>query len=770
MQVVASDSEKCVGCNRCARECPIETANLSYQDEKGHIKVRVDDSNCIACGACISVCKHDARYFTDDTARFFEDLKQGVPISLMAAPSIRTSMPDFSRIFTWLTSLGVQCIYDVSLGADICTWAHVRYIQQFAPPPMITQPCAAIVSYCEIHRPALVKYLSPIQSPMVCTALYMRRYKGIQTRIAALSPCLAKKNEFMVTGLIDYNITFVKLQEYMEKHQVILPEQLTGFDHIDSALGVLYPLPGGLTENIEFLLGKDFRIDRAEGRHVYQDMNDFLETESPMRPKLFDVLNCANGCSGGSGGTHTRNIFQIRYDMDVFTSKTSNRPLMSVYEEMYQKFDEILNLDDFIRVYAPVAEKMNEVAEAKIQESFRILNKDTYVKQNFNCGACGSDTCRDMARKIAMGVNIPANCLVRTREQVEEEHNKNTELYSRNISFIQMVQHIGNYLLSAGEDKYQDVLHTALNDLCSVLHARSAHICKRVCEADGRFSFTPIIHWPDITIDAPDFGLGVWLRDWSDLTVSDEPVNKLRADFSRTELLLFSRSDVQSLAMVPVKVRGRFWGVVVITGQRERLFDEEEMAVTLASGSVIISSIVERETALNMREADAHIQELEKISFIDSLTGIYNRRFLSLRIDEEMRKSYESGSPLTLCMIDIDHFKKINDTYGHVYGDEILVRLSKLIDKMLDEEDIFGRYGGEEFIILFTNSDLEKAIGKVNKVMQRVRSEQWGHGGGVTISCGLSTYTRGIYFSNFIKNADGNLYKAKVNGRNRIVY
>ena len=167
MQIVISDQAQCVGCNRCTRECPIETANLTYQDENGDLKVRVEESKCIACGACISVCKHDARHFIDDTDRFFEDLKRGVPISLIVAPSIRTNIPDFERLFTWFKELGIHDIYDVSIGADICIWAHLRYIQQYSPLSLITQPCATIVSYCEIHKPELIKYLSPVHSPML---------------------------------------------------------------------------------------------------------------------------------------------------------------------------------------------------------------------------------------------------------------------------------------------------------------------------------------------------------------------------------------------------------------------------------------------------------------------------------------------------------------------------------------------------------------------------------------------------------------------------
>ena len=97
IEMIKSKHDLCKGCNRCVRECPMETANVTYQDEDGSIKVKIDHDKCIACGRCVSACKHDARYFTDDTERFFDDLKKGIPISLMAAPSVRTNIPGYKK-------------------------------------------------------------------------------------------------------------------------------------------------------------------------------------------------------------------------------------------------------------------------------------------------------------------------------------------------------------------------------------------------------------------------------------------------------------------------------------------------------------------------------------------------------------------------------------------------------------------------------------------------------------------------------------------------
>jgi iron only hydrogenase large subunit-like protein len=225
IEIIKTKNSFCTGCNRCVRECPMEMANSTYQDEDGGIKVKLDHEKCIACGRCFSACKHNARYYEDDTSSFFHDLENGVPISIIAAPAIRTNIPEYKRLFTYLKSLGVRKIYDVSLGADICIWAHIRHIEKNGSSHLITQPCPAVVKYCEIYQHDLIKSLSPVHSPMGCVLVYMKEYQGVTERIAALSPCVAKAYEFEDTGLAQYNVTFSMLLNFIEINNIFFPDE-----------------------------------------------------------------------------------------------------------------------------------------------------------------------------------------------------------------------------------------------------------------------------------------------------------------------------------------------------------------------------------------------------------------------------------------------------------------------------------------------------------------------------------------------------------------
>ena len=160
MSIIGLQEEKCVGCNACVRVCPAGDANIAHMDETGTLRIKIDDERCIKCGACIKACSHQARYFIDDTDQFLRDLKAGKEIAMIAAPAIKISFDgNWRHVLQWLRNQGIKAIYDVSFGADICTWAHLRYLEKHPDAKVISQPCAAVVNYIEKHKPTLVPHL-----------------------------------------------------------------------------------------------------------------------------------------------------------------------------------------------------------------------------------------------------------------------------------------------------------------------------------------------------------------------------------------------------------------------------------------------------------------------------------------------------------------------------------------------------------------------------------------------------------------------------------
>ncbi|MCL2084062.1 MAG: ATP-binding protein [Oscillospiraceae bacterium] len=256
---------------------------------------------------------------------------------------------------------------------------------------------------------------------MLCTAIYMRKYESIGTKIAALSPCIAKTCEFIDTGHVDYNIIFNGLHKYIESNNIEFPRQASGFDHCKPGLGSLYPTQGGLKENLEHYLGKSLRIDKAEGLSVYKALDTYAEHPESELPVIFDVLSCSEGCNMGTGCKKNTNIFDVNSVMNGLRRSAAQEDNLKYLDELYQKFDDTLNIDDFIRHYSPVPAFPIMVTQEQIDEAFSSLGKYDDASKIFDCGACGCDTCYEMAVKIAKGINVPINCHEKMILLIKEE-------------------------------------------------------------------------------------------------------------------------------------------------------------------------------------------------------------------------------------------------------------------------------------------------------------------------------------------------------------
>lgn len=161
-------------------------------------------------------------------------------------------------------------------------------------------------------------------------------------------------------------------------------------------------------------------------------------------------------------------------------------------------------------------------------------------------------------------------------------------------------------------------------------------------------------------------------------------------------------------------------------------------------------------------------KKLEKLAALDMLTGAYNRRkfenFVKLSVDK--KKKY--GSPFSIIMFDIDHFKQVNDRYGHKKGDQILKEISAIVKRTLRDTDKLFRWGGEEFIILLPDITLKNAYKVAEKVRESIERKL--KATKVTVSLGVGEYETGDSIDHFVSCVDNALLKAKTNGRNRVAF
>ena len=428
--------DNCVGCNSCIRACPVTEANIAKFDAEGRHIIEINNERCLKCGECIHACAHEARYFTDDTDLFIKDIKSGVGISVIVAPAVKVAFDgNWRHSIGYLRDLGVKGIYDVSYGADICTWAHVRFLEKNPKANIISQPCAAIVNYITHYKPELIKNLSPIHSPMLCTVIWLKKYLGIKDKIAAISPCVAKKQEFVDTGLVDYNVTMQGFRDYLVKNEVKLPEGFSKFefDKNKGWEGAIYPRPGGLKDNLLIHI-PGLKVINSEGAgKVYDNFNSYVTSEPRNLPTVFDVLNCENGCNGGPAIGQAFDCFKmgdVMFAVETFTrgarkkNTTPAKRKKPKIDLQFAGFDQSFKLDDFKRTYTASVNNLRKVNEAEIEKIFQRLGKVTDKEKNFDCHACGFESCTDMATAIARELNVPDNCSRYVLDKVKHESEK----------------------------------------------------------------------------------------------------------------------------------------------------------------------------------------------------------------------------------------------------------------------------------------------------------------------------------------------------------
>jgi diguanylate cyclase (GGDEF)-like protein len=165
------------------------------------------------------------------------------------------------------------------------------------------------------------------------------------------------------------------------------------------------------------------------------------------------------------------------------------------------------------------------------------------------------------------------------------------------------------------------------------------------------------------------------------------------------------------------------------------------------------------------------VETIYQMTIVDGLTGAYNKKYLREILEREIPRSHRHGRPLSLVLFDVDRFKTINDTYGHVAGDYVLKELATLVKKRIRPDDVFGRFGGEEFCVILPETPLAGAGAIAEDLRRRVEAQRFVFENTtipVTISLGAAQLHGHMDVDGFLKAADEKLYEAKRSGRNRI--
>lgn len=272
------------------------------------------------------------------------------------------------------------------------------------------------------------------------------------------------------------------------------------------------------------------------------------------------------------------------------------------------------------------------------------------------------------------------------------------------------------------------------------------------------------------------FGLSKGFLSQTPLRIGEGIIGKVVKDgkpFMTSNLLdvtdcvhkkLAKKEGINSILSVPLKTSNKAIGCITVYRKAKEKFTNSELLLL----NIFASQSTEAIEKLKL------LEDLKRQASFDSLLDIYNRGFLLTRLEEEIKRASRHDLVFTAIFIDIDDFKKFNDTHGHLLGDKLLVDLTKLIKNKLRKNDIIGRYGGEEIVIIAPETDKKGGTTLIKKILKSVNHHSFTGSNGdirkIGFCAGVSAYPEdGKTAKEIIGKADQAMYKAKKDGKNKVV-
>jgi diguanylate cyclase (GGDEF)-like protein len=229
------------------------------------------------------------------------------------------------------------------------------------------------------------------------------------------------------------------------------------------------------------------------------------------------------------------------------------------------------------------------------------------------------------------------------------------------------------------------------------------------------------------------------------------------------QMIMDPKAALKSYLTLPLVVEGEILGCISLNSDQPNAFDAQDLQ---------FFSVIGYQMAATLRHFQ-RFSSVKNMAIYDTLTGLHNRRYFEERLEVETQKCFGSNIPLTLVMVDIDFFKKVNDTFGHTEGDQVLCKVASLLKTSVRKKDTIARYGGEEFILILPEARLEESFVIAERIRRLVENTLFDVGKAqvnLTLSMGISNFPSHRVKSKeeLTEMADQALYDAKRGGRNRV--
>jgi len=347
----------------------------------------------------------------------------------------------------------------------------------------------------------------------------------------------------------------------------------------------------------------------------------------------------------------------------------------------------------------------------------------------------------------------------------------------------QCIYDVTEMLLNGDDIPFESAFQNSLELIARAVGLTRVYVYKNHL-VEGVLCCTEIHEWVEDMEPTlgEDYTKDIPLHSWTGLEDSlnkGKIYNRLLKDTS-PEIRDMLPQKVGAVLFSPIFLKDLLWGFVGYERTAARLFSPDEESVLGSAGLLLANSLISFDLNKNLIMAVDKITTttmkadvLEQFAYTDMLTSLFNRRHFMELAQGALEKAKRFGTPCFMLMMDLDFFKKVNDTYGHLAGDEVLKNAAGVIKNTLRSYDLVGRYGGEEFVVLISETEKEYVLGLAERIREAIAYSPCVYNCikiPCTVSIGAAAYFKDCTIESLIDKADKGLYKAKESGRNQVIF
>lgn len=386
---------RCKDCYRCLRECPVNAIQVNNH------QASIIAERCILCGNCINVCPQNAKTVHSEADDVMELLYSGQMVIASVAPSFISSfkLDSFGQMEHALLQLGFAYCEETAVGAAAVTMEYKRLLESGAYRNLISSACPAVNRFIQAYYPEMLKYLAPVDSPMLAHAKLLKK-KFPDAKIVFIGPCIAKKREGRESRIIDDVLTFEDLKKLLKEKDITFQCSSRMQESAPGASARIYPISRGIIRSFcSIVPGYDYVA--ADG---IEKCRDILENMDDMSGMFFELNCCEYACINGPCSLVKKGT-AVEADVKVRRYATSAAEAGVDRADIRKNFERI-NLKSFTPSEAQIREILARTGKVKPEDEL-------------NCGACGYSSCREKAWAVANGYADVEMCIPYMRSRAE---------------------------------------------------------------------------------------------------------------------------------------------------------------------------------------------------------------------------------------------------------------------------------------------------------------------------------------------------------------